>query len=177
MFRSPSRLVGYLLPIALAAFFLPVEASAQKTRESFVYAPPTLSLSSDTSVMTACEGTSLVKLNARASSPDGNPIRYRWSSSAGHLEGNGPTVIWDLSGLAPGIYKAFINIETGSNAGECNAFTSTTVVVPSCPPVKPVCPTVEIICPTDIGVDQPLTFSSNISGGTSGVAPVYNWSV
>ena len=145
MFRSPSRLVGYLLPIALAAVFLPVEASAQKARETFVYAPPSLSLSTDTAVVTACEGATLVKLNARASSPDGNPIRYRWSSSAGRIDGSGPTVNWDLSGLAPGVYKAYINIDTGNNAGECNAFTSTTVVVRPCPPVKPVCPTLEII--------------------------------
>ena len=177
MFRSPSRLVGYLLPIALAGLFLPVEASAQKTRETFAYAPPSLGLSSDTSIVTACDGATLVKLNARASSPDGNPIRYRWFASAGRIDGSGPTVNWDLSGLAPGVYKAFINIETGNNASECNAFTSTTVVVRTCPPVKPVCPTAEIICPTDIAVDQPLTFGSNISGGNSGVAPVYNWSV
>lgn len=178
MFRSHSRLLGYLLPIALAAFFLPQEASAQKTKQTLVYAPPSLSLTSDTSVVSACAGTrSQVQLNARASSPSGSQIRYHWSTSGGRIEGDGPVVSWDVSGLAPGVYKAFIEIETGNNDGECQAFTSTSLVVKPCPPVQPTCPNVEIVCPTDIGVDQPLTFSSVVSGGTPTVAPVYNWSV
>jgi hypothetical protein len=79
--------------------------------------------------------------------------------------------------LAPGVYKAFIDIETGTNDEECQAFTSTTVVVKPCPPVRPVCPNVEIICPTNIEIDQPLTFSSSVSTSTPGPAPIYNWSV
>jgi len=177
MYRRQSRLIGYLLPIALAAVFLPAQASAQK-REIVYYGPPSLSLSSDTSVVSACSNNlAQVKLNARASSPAGHPIRYRWSTSAGRINGNGPSVAWDLSGLAPGVYKAYIDIETGSNDDECNAFTSTTVVVKECPPVRPTCPNVEIICPTNIAVDQPLTFTSNVSSTTSGVAPIYNWTV
>ncbi len=160
MFRSQSRLIGYLLPIALAAFFLPVDASAQKTKQTTtVYGPQSLSITSDTSVVSACAGGSTqVRLSARASSPGGYPIRYRWTTSAGRINGEGPAVSWDLAGLAPGVYKAFIDIETG-NVEECQAFTSTTVVVKPCPPVRPVCPNVEIICPTNIVIDQPLTFS------------------
>jgi hypothetical protein len=82
-----------------------------------------------------------------------------------------------LSGLAPGVYKAYIDIETGSIDEECNRFMSTTVVVKDCPPVRPACPNVEIICPTNIAIDQPLTFTSNLSSATSGVVPTYNWSV
>jgi len=176
---SHSRLFGYLLPIALAALFFPMEASAQKTTQAPVYSPPSLSLTSDTTVVSACQGSAVpVQLNARASSPDGNQIRYRWSTSAGHINGDGPTVTWDLSGLAPGVYKASINIETGNADGECQAFTSTSVVVKPCPPpVQPACPNVEIICPTDIVIDQPLTFSSRVSGGTPAIAPIYNWTV
>ena len=104
MFRSQSRLIGYLLPIALAALFLPVDASAQKTQPTSVYAPPSLSLSSDTSVVSACAGgPTQVRLNARASSPGGYPIRYRWSTSAGRINGDGPAATWDLAGLAPGV--------------------------------------------------------------------------
>jgi hypothetical protein len=179
MFRSQSRLIGYLLPIALAAVFLPAQVSAQKKQQTVVYAPPSLSLASDTNVVSACQGNAQVRLNARASSPGGNPIRYRWSTSAGRLDGNGPAVVWDLSGLAPGVYKAYVDIDTGNNDGECNAFTSTTVVVKPCPPPPPsTCPNVEIICPTNIVIDQPLTFSSNVSSvNPNGSAPIYNWSV
>ncbi|HEY6804783.1 MAG TPA: hypothetical protein VI306_14510 [Pyrinomonadaceae bacterium] len=176
MFRSQSRLIGYLLSLALAAIFLPAQASAQKKQQNAVYSPPTLSLTADNTTVSACQGSSQVRLDARASSPGGNPIRYRWSTSAGAINGNGASVNWDLSGLAPGVYKAYVDIETGNNDGECNAFTSTTVVVKPCPPVRPTCPNVEIICPTDIVVDQPLTFSSNVPA-TPGVTPMYNWSV
>ena len=70
-----------------------------------------------------------------------------------------------------------MDIETGDSDGECNAFSSTSVIVKPCPPPRPTCPNVEIICPTDIVIDQPLTFRSNVSSTTSGVAPIYNWSV
>jgi hypothetical protein len=177
MFRKQSRLFGYLLPIALAAVFLPAQASAQKL-EIVYYGPPTLSLSSDTSVVSACSNNlAQVKLNARASSSAGHPIRYRWSTSAGRINGNGPSAVWDLLGLAPGVYKAYIDIETGSIDDECNVFSSATVVVKDCPPVRPACPNVEIICPTNIAIDQPLTFTSNRLSTSSGVAPIYNWSV
>ena len=179
MFRSKSRLAGYLLPIALAALFIvPASASAQKVKHFVVYAPPTLSLASDTSAVSACGGAASVQLNARAGSPAGNPIRYRWSTSAGRINGDGAVATWDLAGLAPGVYRAYIEIETGNRDGECEAFTSTSVVVKPCPPVvQPSCPNVEIICPTNIVIDQPLTFSARVSGGTPAIAPIYNWSV
>lgn len=183
MLRSQSRLIRYLLPIALGALFLfPSQASAQKKKaiETVVYAPPSLSLTTDSSVVSACsEGAGpQVSLNARASSPGGNPIRYRWSSSAGHISGDGPVVTWDLAGLAPGYYKAFVEIETGSNESECHAFSSTNVLLNPCPPqIRPACPNIDIVCPTNILVDQPLTFSSRISSGTPTAAPIYNWSV
>jgi hypothetical protein len=182
MFRSQPR-IGNLLPLALAALFIfQVQALAQKkARENFVYAPPTLVLTSDTSVVGACPtgGGGVVRLSAKASSPGGLPIRYRWSTSSGRINGDGPEVTWDLSGVGPGSYKASVDIYTGSNDEECNAFASTRVVVNPCPPPpRALCPNVEVICPTDVAVDQVLTFSSRVSGGTpTGNPPIYNWSV
>jgi len=176
MFRSQNRILGYLLPIALTVLFIPAHVSAQKAIEAVVYAPPMVSLTSDTSVVNACSDTQ-VHLHAGASSRDGNPIRYRWSTTAGRIDGNGSDVIWDVSGLAAGVYKASIDIEMGNSDASCNAFSSTTVVVKSCPPPPPTCPNVEIICPTNIVIDQPLTFASNVSTTTTGIAPIYNWSI
>src|SRR5258705_3916875 len=185
MLRTQSPLMGYLLPIALGTLFLyPSQASAQqgstqKVNATIVDAPPTLSLTADSSVVTACsEGAGpQVRLNARAVSPDGNPIRYRWSASAGRITGDGAIVNWDLSGVAPGPYKAFVDIETGGTDATCQAFSSTSVLVNACPPPRPVCPNVSITCPTTLGVDQPITFSSNVPGGTPHAPPIYNWTV
>src|SRR5258705_1775117 len=185
MLRTQSPLMGYLLPIALGTLFLyPSQASAQrastqKVNATIVDAPLTLSLTADSSVVSACsEGAGpQVGLSARTVSPAGNPIRYRWSTSAGRITGDGPTVNWDLSGLAPGSYKAFVDIETGGTDATCQAFSSTSVLVNACPPPRPVCPNISITCPTTLGVDQPITFSSNVAGGTPNVTPIYNWTV
>lgn len=184
MLRSHTRHFRNLLPLALAALFVfQVQALAQKkkAKENFVYSPPSLSLTSDTSTVSTCAagGSTVARLSARASSPGGLPIRYRWSTTSGRIDGDGPEVTWDLSGLAPGTYKASVDIYTGSNDDECNAFAVTRVVVIPCPPPpRPVCPNVEIICPTNIGIDQPLTFSSRITGGSAtDTPPIFNWSV
>jgi hypothetical protein len=180
MFRSQSRLIGYLLPNALAVFFLlSAQVSAQKSNASGVSAPPTLTLTLDTSEVTACAGAlQQVRMNAVVTCPPGTPVRYHWSTSAGRITGDGSVVTWDLSGVAPGTYKAFIDVQTGVGGSECQAFTSTRVVVKPCPPVvQPTCPNLEISCPTNIAIDQPLTFSSSVSGGTPVVVPVYNWSL
>ena len=182
MFRRQRRLIGLLLPVALVALHLfASQVFAQKQKEILTnFVPPSLNLTADSAVVSACaEGDQRpqVRLNARASSPGGNPLRYRWSTDSGRISGDGSIVTWDLSGLAPGYYKAYVEVETGSDGGECQAFSSTNVLVNPCPPVRPVCPNVSIICPDNVAVDQPLTFSSNVSSVSSGVPPVYNWTV
>jgi hypothetical protein len=184
MFRNQRRLLGYLLPFALAAVCLvSSEASAQqrrnRDRENFVNSPTSLTLASDTSVVTGCsEGNGpRVRLNARASSPGGSPIRYRWTTNGGRIIGDGPSVVWDLSSVTSGYYKASLQIETGGNVGECEAFASTNVLVNPCPPPRPVCPSVQVSCPPYVAIDQPLTFTSNVTGGTNVGTPIYNWTV
>ena len=51
------------------------------------------------------------------------------------------------------------------------------MLVNPCPVIPPVCPTIEIVCPTNIGIDQPLTFTSRYTGGTPSIRPAYNWTV
>jgi hypothetical protein len=182
MFTRHRHLFGFLLPIVLVALHLFAPSTpAQKRNETIAFAPPSLSLTSDMTVVSACAEGDLagqqVRLNARAGSPAGNQLRYHWSASSGRISGDGPVATWDLSGVRPGYYKAFVEIETGSRDDQCRAFTSTNVLVNPCPPVQPVCPRVSIICPDNVIVDQPLTFSSSVSSASSGVAPIYNWTV
>ncbi|PWT90931.1 MAG: hypothetical protein C5B55_08955 [Blastocatellia bacterium] len=162
-----------LLPNQAAA----QQVSIEKTKGTTVYTPATLTLTADTSTINSCAEVPVVHLIARATSPDGNPIRYRWSTNNGHINGDGASVNWDLAGLAPGYYKASVETITGTSDNECQAFSSTNVLVTPCPPAPPVCPTVSISCPTDIAIDRPLTFSANLSGGSGSIAPIYNWTV
>ena len=185
MFRNKSRLIGYLAaiaPIALAACLSVPQTSAQTrtVKVAASNAPLSLSLTSDTNAVTACadNGAPQVRLTAKAVSPGGYPIKYKWSTSAGTINGEGPVVTWNLAGLKPGYHKASLDIQSLGSEGSCEAFSSVTVLVNPCAAVQPVCPAIEIVCPTNIGIDQPLTFSSRYSGGVpANINPVYNWTV
>ena len=179
MLRHQPRLITLFLPIALVGLFaLATVASAQKARvETRAFTPPNLSLSAEPRVITVCEGAggALVHLNARATS--NYPISYRWTTNAGRIAGDGPTVTWDLSGVPPGTYRAYVDIDTGSGDEACQAFSSTAVVVNHCPPPPPTCPNVAIECPDKVVLGEPLTFRSAVTGGSSSVAQTYNWTV
>jgi len=179
MFRHEFRGIASLVPLALAGLLtLATVASAQtKVRvEAREFTPPNLSLLAEPRVITACEGSSsaIVQLNARATS--NYPISYRWTSNAGRISGDGATVTWDLSGLQPGYYKAYVAVDTGSGDEACQAFASTAILVNRCAPPPPACPGVGIACPDRVVVNEPLTFRSTVSGG-SNVRQTYNWIV
>lgn len=174
------QMIRFMAPIALVTMILSQQALGQKaTVVKSVNAPLTLSLSSNSTTVSACTeaGGPKVQLTAKAVSPGGNPIKYRWTTSGGTIAGEGPTVTWDLTGLKPGYHKASLDIQTNGVDGECHAFSSVSVLVSPCPVIPPVCPTIEIVCPTNVRLDQPLTFTSRANGGTPSIPPVYNWTV
>ena len=180
MLRNPSRLAGYLAPIALAVFVFAPSALAQTRTVAAANAPLSLSLTADANSVSACAdgGAPRVKLTATAVSPGGYPIKYKWTTESGVISGEGPVVSWNLAGLKPGYHKASLDIQSVGAEGSCQAFSSITVVVSPCPVVQPVCPAIEISCPTNITRDQPVTFTSSYSGGVpANVNPVYNWTV
>jgi PKD-like domain len=180
MLRNRARLLGFLAPIALVALSTP-QVFAQKTKVvSSVNAPLTLSLAADSNIVTACAegGSPHVKLTANAVSPNGNPIKYRWTTSAGTIIGEGPIVEWNLAGLKPGYHKASLDIQSIGSDGSCQAFSSVSVLVNPCVAVQPVCPAIEIVCPNSVELGQPITFSSRLTGGIPANATAYyNWTV
>lgn len=178
MFKNLPPLARYIALIVFTVLLGAMPAAAQKPTAAVASAPLKLNLTSNTTVVSACsDSASQVQLTANAVSPDGNPIKYKWTTTAGTINGEGSQVTWNLAGLKPGYHKASLDIVTAVSGGECEAFSSVTVLVNACAPVRPVCPAVEISCPTTIGIDQPVTFTSNLSGGTPGITPVYNWTV
>lgn len=181
MFSRRRVLTGLLFPLILLGVNLSAsKAFAQRIiTEPIVYTAPTLDLIADRSVVTSCLGdatSTVVRLNAKAASSDRNPIVYRWSSPVGRIVHDGPAATWDLSGLKPGYYEAFVEIDTGNEDSSCEAFASIRVLV-ECPPPPPACPTVSIICPNSRQPGQPLTFSSTLSGGLGNVTPAYTWTI
>lgn len=177
MFRFKPHFTRLFLPFALIGLqVFAAEALAQTARATFNYAPPIVTLTSDRSLINACEGDAAsVQLTAKASSPNGNPIRYSWKVAEGRIDGEGPTVTWNLTGVRPGQYKAYLIINTGNGDETCEVFANTIVAV-RCTP-KPTCPNVSLICPDRIEAGQPVTFASTLTGGTGNVSRVYNWTV
>ena len=171
----------YIGPIALLVFLSGAHVFAQKQQVvSAASAPLTLSLISDANIVRACDnsGAPQVQLTAKAVSPSGNPIKYKWTTDAGVISGEGPIVTWNLAGLKPGYHKASLDIVSTGNDGTCQAFSSVSVLVNPCAEVRPVCPAIEISCPTNVALDEPLTFTSRYSGGVpANITPIYNWTV
>jgi hypothetical protein len=179
MLRNTTRLTLFIAPMALAALIFSAQAGAQKKPPAPVNnASLNVTLSSSPTMVTACSdsGTQQVQLNAAVSQTD-NPVKYRWTTTGGTITGDGPVVTWNLAGVKPGYHKASLDVETSGSGGTCQAFSSVSVLVNPCAPVRPVCPAIEVTCPTAVGIDQPLTFTSRSTGGTPSVTPAYNWTV
>ncbi|MDT5155955.1 MAG: hypothetical protein QOC99_2288 [Acidobacteriota bacterium] len=185
--KRPAVVLGVLM-LALSAFvYTSSQASPQKKSQAAPAPtpnqPPTITLDADTQVVTLCpdaESTAnpRVHLKAAGISPEGKPLRYKWTVSGGRLDGDGTDVVWDLSDAQPGVYNAAVTVESGPVDNPlCTAFTSTKVVVRNCPPPRPVCPNVSIYCPDVQQAGTPVTFTASVSGGTVGVTPIYHWNV
>lgn len=178
MFRFQPHLNRLFLPLALMGLHLSASGvMAQDARETLAYAPPTVNVAADQTLINACDGeTALVNLTAKATSPSNNPIRYRWTVNSGRIEGDGSAVAWNLTGAQPGQHKASLVINTGNGDELCEAFANTIVAV-RCAPPKPICPSVAINCPERVATGQPLTFTSSLTGGTGNVPRIFNWTV
>ena len=181
----PAFVLGSLLFVVAAFVYSTSQAQRSGQQPAPTPQPPTIRLDSDAQVVTLCpESESVanprVRLKATGFSPDGNPLRYRWTASGGRLSAtDGTDIVWDLSDARPGVYTASVTLESGPAGGDplCTAFTSTRVLVRNCPPPRPVCPNVSIYCPDVQQAGSPITFTASLSGGTPGVTPVYNWVV
>jgi hypothetical protein len=141
--------------------------------------PPSLSLAADPTTIKACNDESArVRLVATARSADGASLRYKWTTNGGRLRGDGANTGWDLAGVQPGVYQAFVEVDDGRDLN-CVAFSSVSIIVTECPPPPPeiVCPNVTVSCPDAASENAPATFTATISGGSAGITPTYNWTV
>ena len=161
---------------------VPTQAQQKKPKDREISTQtgpsPVVQLSQHPSIITPCEDSlaeSSVPLTATVTNFSTSELRYAWRANGGRLVGDGPNATWDLSGTQPGTYTATIEVDNNRNDG-CVAFTSTKVIVRPCPPPI-VCPNVSIYCPDTVSVGAPVTFTANLSGGTRGISPIYNWSV
>jgi hypothetical protein len=178
MMSRKSLWLGLVLAIFAAAMLtLPASAKPKKKKVERRSGPPTISLMAEPGVIKACADEARVQLTTNGRSETGR-LRYRWSVNGGRLRGDGPNPMWDLGGVAPGVYQAIVDVDDGDV--NCVAFSSISVVVLDCPPPppeRPVCPSVSVSCPEAATENAPVTFTANLSGGTAGITPTYNWTI
>ena len=83
---------------------------------------PTVSVAADRSELLPGES---VTVRATASDPDGDPLTYEWSTTAGRVTGAGPTAQFDFTGAAPPA-TATITVRVSDDHG--NTASSSTAV-------------------------------------------------
>ena len=127
---------------------------------------------------TTCTPTgSEVTLTADARDPDSDQLLYTWSVTGGRLTGEGRSVTWDLSGVANGTYTATVEVDDGNQHKVSGSATVTVADCTGCVAPPPPCPVVSVSCPSDVGPNEPITFTASVSGGATGATWTYNWSV
>ena len=95
--------------------------------------PPTVTCSVDRPRVQVGE---IVNLTARASSPQGRPLTYQWSSTGGQVEGSGANTRLDSTGLRPGNYTVRVRVTDDANqSAECSM--QFAVEAPPPPPPPP----------------------------------------
>lgn len=170
-----------LATVVAMSVLVSADAKPQKQKQpARPSGPPSLSLAADSTVIKGCNDESArVRLVATARSVDGAPLRYRWTTNGGKLRGEGANTSWDLAGVQPGVYQAFVEVDDGRDLN-CVAFSSISIVVTDCPPPPPpppVCPNVTVSCPDGATENAPTTFTATLSGGSPGITPSYDWTV
>ena len=87
--------------------------------------PPTVTVSANPTKVFAGSGDSIV-LQAQAADPDNDTLNYKWTATGGSIEGSGPEVRWNSSGVNEGTYKATVAVDDGKG-GTANASTDVNV--------------------------------------------------
>ncbi|HEY8561302.1 MAG TPA: hypothetical protein VIL74_13075 [Pyrinomonadaceae bacterium] len=125
---------------------------------------------------TTCPEGSTITVATRASSTDPTDVlTYNYTVSGGRIVGSGANVTWDLSGARPGTYTITAGADNG--CGVCGTTKTETITVRECDCVNPcVCPTVDVSGGGQVEVGQPMTFTANLQGGSTGDVN-YEWSV
>ncbi|MDQ3907506.1 MAG: hypothetical protein M3268_04095, partial [Acidobacteriota bacterium] len=172
--------VGVMLAALVTLPPATTEAGQKRSKNQSAPNPPTVSLTAEQQLVTVCArdaslSTARVQLRTDAHAPGDTPLRYSWEVSGGTIVGGGASPVWDLSGVAPGRYTASVDVSTGE-AG-CEGVSSTAVQVIDCPPLPEICPNISVSCPTPGAPGAPATFTADLSGGTAGRTPAFNWVV
>jgi hypothetical protein len=104
--------------------------SAEVSIRERPHRPPVVSCSINPTVLLPGERASV---QTSASSPDGDPLSYTYSSTAGRVVGDGQTAEFDSAGLPAGSYTVRCTV-TNSRGDTTESTTSVSIAAPAPPP-------------------------------------------
>jgi hypothetical protein len=91
--------------------------------------PDSLTSSCSVNKPSVAEGSGdYVIASATATDANGHPLTYMWTATAGQINGAGPYVRWDSTGVAPGTYTVTLRVDDG--AGKTSTCSATVTVQP-----------------------------------------------
>jgi len=124
-----------------------------------------------------CDQSTSINVSTTAVDPENDVLTYQYTVSGGRIVGTGPTVSWDLSGVAPGSYTITAGVDDG--CGICGKTMTQTVTVANCN-CKAACNCPSLTVTGPAGITAPggtMTFVANVSGGSQDQVVTYNWTV
>ena len=142
--------------------------------------PPVAACSADPA--SVYEGTtSPVAIHVTASDQDNDPLTYTYTASSGTVDGTGPDVRWNPSGMAIGTYTVNAKVDDGRGGTASCAADITVAKRPNRPPVISCAPErspinageqVNVVSTASDPDGDPLTYSYSATGGqVSGTGP------
>jgi hypothetical protein len=72
-------------------------------------------------------GSRRIEVRTSTFDPENDPLLYVYHVSGGRIIGNGPKVVWDLSGMPPGTYTITVGVDDG--CGICGQTVTKTVTI------------------------------------------------
>jgi outer membrane protein OmpA-like peptidoglycan-associated protein len=82
------------------------------------YLPPTVACSTSSDSIQAGES---VKINAKADSPDGSPLKYSWTINGQSQAADSPEFIFGSAGRQPGTFTIAATVNTGKFTASCSS--------------------------------------------------------
>jgi hypothetical protein len=142
--------------------------TSQKTQQQKNAPPSIASFTSSTVVLDLCPFVPdyyIVKLDAKASDPDGDVLTYSYVVTGGSVIGDGPTVDWDLRKTV-GKQKAVVEVTDNHGAKTSSAVEVS--VVPKTSGCDFPCTTLEVACPASVIGGETVTFEVRVGGDLPG---------
>lgn len=135
--------------------------------------PPVAACTANPSSVYAGSGDR-VAVHVNASDPDNDPLTYSYSATGGTVDGTGPDVRWNSSGVAVGTYTVNVKVDDGRGGAASCAADITVEQKPNRPPTatlsierSPIQPgeRTGVTCNGSDPDNDPLTYSYSVTGG------------